>query len=187
MTGNRTLWMAAAGAALVGVALLLPSHPHAHHHAGVVPGHPAAAQSRAPAAPGARATSPVAPAGAAPTPTASMSPAAEPVRPAAEALWKPVATGFARDFATPGAGPSDWLARVRRWTTPYLADQYRQTDPHRIPSATLTSVTPVATGGTIVTFTAVYDTGLTLDCRVELGPTGWKVTAATPATKGAGQ
>lgn len=183
VTGNRGLWAAAAVAAVIGVALLLPSRGH-HPAQGAAGRQPAATQSQAPGVPATQSSSsPAVQGGASPSP--SISPASEPVRPAAEALWGPVATGFARDFADPGSGSDssnvDWLARVGRWITPYLAEQYRQTDPHRIPTATLRSIKAIATGETIVSFVATYDTGLTLDCRVEFGPTGWKVTTATPA------
>jgi hypothetical protein len=182
--GAALLWAAAAAAAVLGGGLLLTQHTSG------VPGRPPlaaqphrAAHSPAPAVPAPKR------AGQSPTPaspTASFSPATEPVTPAAEALWLPVATAFARDFANPGTGHTDWVARVRRWTSGYLAGQYQQTDPHRIPAATLLAVKPVAAGGTSVTFVASYDTGLTLTGRVELGPTGWKVTSAQPATPGPG-
>jgi hypothetical protein len=183
--GNRALWVAAAAAAVTGVVLLLPSR-HSHGPAARPAAEPTHAAQRI--APGA----PVAGSGGRPaatvrsSPSPSISPASEPVAPAAEARWRPVATGFARDFADPGTGQADWLARVRRWTTPYLARQYQQTDPHRIPAATLTTIAPVAAGETIVSFIASYDTGLRLACRIELGPTGWKVTSAAPATAGSG-
>ncbi|MDP9240460.1 MAG: hypothetical protein M3O55_07450 [Actinomycetota bacterium] len=184
MTRNRGLWAAVAAAAAIGVALLLPTHHLAHPQA-PAGRQPAGAPSQVLAAPANGNGSPAAAGSPAPSVSPSIKPASEPARPAAEALWRPVAAGFARDFADPGTGSetdkADWLARVGRWTTPYLIDQYRQTDPHRIPTATLRSIKPIATGETTVSFVAAYDTGLTLDCRVELGPTGWKVTTASPA------
>ena len=94
--------------------------------------------------------------------------------------WQPVAAGFARDFTRLGTGQADWHTRVSRWTSPYLTQQYEKTDPHRIPAASLTRLTTVAVGRTTVDFRASYDTGLTLACRVELGPTGWKLTRVLP-------
>lgn len=185
MTGNRGLWAAAVAAALLGIALLLPRHHLGTPAAAPLPGRTSVpANSPVPGGPAPRPTRSAAPAGAA-SPSASIFPAGEPGGPAADAQWRPVATGFARDFADPGTGHADWLARVRRWTTPYLAAQYQRTDPYRIPAATLTAVKPIAVGATTVSYVASYDNGLTLACRVELGPTGWKVTGAQPPAPGA--
>ncbi len=192
MIGVRALWWAAAGCAAVGLVLLLTSdrsparapwvHAAATGAQRVAPGSPAQpAPGNGPRA-GHRSAGPT---GTSPSP--SISPAGEPPAPVADVRWRPVATGFARDFAHPGSGAADWLARVRRWTSPYLAEQYRHTDPYRIPSGSLVTVEPAAKGDTVVTFVATYDTGLSLTCRVELGPTGWKVTSAAPATRSPGR
>jgi hypothetical protein len=95
--------------------------------------------------------------------------------------WRPVARGFARDFADPGRGLADWRRRVGRWVTDYLAEQYRQTARYRIPVARLTTVTGPTEPGQAVTATATYDTGLILSVQLEVFPEqGWKVTRVTP-------
>lgn len=90
-----------------------------------------------------------------------------------------VANGFARDFTI--AGP-DWHSRVSRWVTPELADAYRTTDPHRVPSAVLTDVQVQALGSSVVDLIATYDTGLRLGIRVEYAFGGWKVSTCQPMT-----
>jgi len=170
---NRGLWIAAASAAVLGITLL------------VGPLLVGEAPSEAPVASTEATTGP--PSLVPSTPLASPPPTALPTqlpsqRPQPPApAWQPVATGFARDFTNPGTGHADWLARVSRWTSDYLASQYARTDPHRIPVATLTGITTITAGETTVDFRASYDTGPALNCRVEIGPTGWKVTRALPA------
>jgi hypothetical protein len=95
--------------------------------------------------------------------------------------WRPVAKGFARDFADPGRSLADWRRRVGRWVTDYLAEQYRQTARYRIPVAELTSLTGPDEPSQAVTAIASYDTGLTLGLQLEVFPEqGWKVTRVTP-------
>lgn len=91
-----------------------------------------------------------------------------------------VANGFAVDFANPGSGQADWLARVSRWTGPYLTQQLGRTDWTRVPAAQLTTLRPVATGLVVVDLVAVYDTGLEVGTRVERTESGWKVTTFQP-------
>jgi hypothetical protein len=96
--------------------------------------------------------------------------------------WRPVAVGFARDFADPGRGVADWRHRVGRWVTDYLADEYRHTAAYRIPVAQLEEVTGPERPGQAITAIATYDTGLTLVLRLEVFPDlGWKVTRVTPS------
>lgn len=95
--------------------------------------------------------------------------------------WRPVARGFARDFADPGRGPADWRQRVGRWVTDYLAKQYRHTARYRIPVARLTGLSGPKRPSQAVSVTATYDTGLVLALQLEVFPeTGWKVTRVTP-------
>jgi hypothetical protein len=99
-----------------------------------------------------------------------------------EQPWRPVAVGFARDFADPGRGVADWRERVGRWVTDYLADQYRDTAAYRIPVARLERVAGPKDSGQAVTAIATYDTGLTLILSLEVFPeAGWKVTRVTPS------
>jgi hypothetical protein len=96
--------------------------------------------------------------------------------------WRPIAVGFARDFADPGGGVADWRERVGRWVTDYLAGQYRDTAAYRIPVARLQRVTGPKQPGQAVTAIATYDTGLTVILRLEVFPeAGWKVTRVTPS------
>jgi hypothetical protein len=95
--------------------------------------------------------------------------------------WRPVARGFAVDFARPGQDLADWRRRVGRWVTDYLAAQYRHTARYRIPIARLTGLTGPDRPSQAVTATATYDTGLTLVLQLEVFPEqGWKVTRVTP-------
>lgn len=95
--------------------------------------------------------------------------------------WRPVATGFARDFADPGRSLADWRRRVGRWVTDYLAEQYEQTARYRIPVANLTALSGPDEPSQAVTAVAMYDTGLTLGLQLEVFPEqGWKVTRVTP-------
>ncbi|HYJ68004.1 MAG TPA: hypothetical protein VEX15_10130 [Nocardioidaceae bacterium] len=101
--------------------------------------------------------------------------------------WRPVAEGFARDFADPGRGVADWRRRVGRWVTDYLAEQYRHTAAYRIPVGRLDAVDGPRRASQAVTATASYRTGLTLILRLEVFPaTGWKVTRVTPVDATAG-
>ena len=96
--------------------------------------------------------------------------------------WRPVAVGFARDFADPGKGVRDWRQRVGRWVSDYLAEQYAHTARYRIPVADLVRVIGPKQAGQAVSVTAVYDTGLALEVQLEVFPiTGWKVVQAMPA------
>ena len=96
--------------------------------------------------------------------------------------WRPVAVGFARDFADPGQSLRDWRHRVGRWVSDHLAEQYEHTARYRIPVAGLERVVGPKQVGQAVTVTAVYDTGLALSLRLEVFPSsGWKVTQAMPA------
>jgi hypothetical protein len=98
--------------------------------------------------------------------------------------WRPVASGFARDFADPGRGLADWRQRVGRWVTDYLAEQYRHTARYRIPVAHLTGVSGPPEPSQAVTATATYDTGLTLSLQLEVFPEkGWKVSRVTPLSQ----
>ena len=95
--------------------------------------------------------------------------------------WRPVAQGFARDFADPGRSLADWRRRVGRWVSDYLAAQYRKTARYRIPVAELVSVTGPRRPSQAVTAVATYDTGLTLGLQLEVFPEeGWKVTRVVP-------
>lgn len=173
MIDNRGLWIAAASAAVLGITLLVG--PHLVDQGGDTDrAHVSAEATARPAA------GPIALPSASTSPVPSPSIASQLPKPPAPA-WQPVATGFARDFTNPGTGHADWLARVSRWTSDYLTSQYKRTDGHRIPVATLTGITAVSTGETTVDFRAAYDTGLTLNCRAELGPTGWRIARAMPA------
>jgi len=184
---TRHLWVAAATAGTIGVVLLgapglaprpAPDRPHPVAHA--TPGVPETAGSGGAAIPQPSSTPSSVPSA---LPSASPSPSAAALPTPTGPPWDPVATGFARDFTRPGAGHPDWLARVSRWTSDYLAGQYQHTDSHRIPVATLHRITPVTISETIVDFLAFYDTGLRLAGRVELGPAGWQVTSAQPAVE----
>lgn len=181
VAGGRWLWVAAAGAAVLGIALLVGPRIFA----GAAPSR--SANSAASSSPAVSTPLPVNRPSAGPSPSAPLVPSDAPAtglpKPPAPS-WQPVAVGFARDFTSPGTGHADWLARVSRWTSDYLAGQYQQTDPHRIPTGALTSLMTVTPGESSVDFLASYDTGLKLACRVELGPTGWKVTRAQPAADG---
>lgn len=110
-------------------------------------------------------------------------PAGEPDAPPAEAeqQWRPVLDGFAADFADPGP---DWVPRISRWTTPYLAETYADVDPREVPIATLVDLQIGATGAYTVDATATYDTGLTIGLRAELSPDGWQITTVEPLTDG---
>lgn len=99
-----------------------------------------------------------------------------------EAPWRPVAVGFARDFADPGTSRRDWRERVGRWVSDYLAEQYEHTAGYRIPVAGLERIIGPKHAGQAVTVVAVYDTGLALSLHLEVFPgTGWRVTQALPA------
>lgn len=177
MIDNRGLWIAAASAAVLGITLLVGPQ---------LVGKPASDQARLPGEATARPTAPTT--AGLPTAGASIPSSPVPSSPVASQSakppappWQPVATAFARDFTNPGTGHADWLARVSRWTSDYLTSQYQRTDEHRIPVASLTGIMTVTAGETTVDFRASYNTGLKLDCRAELGPTGWRVTRAQPA------
>jgi hypothetical protein len=95
--------------------------------------------------------------------------------------WRPIAVGFARDFADPGKGVRDWRQRVGRWVSDHLAEQYEHTARYRIPVADLERVVGPRQTGQAVTVVAVYDTGLALSLHLEVFPAaGWKVTQAMP-------
>ena len=96
--------------------------------------------------------------------------------------WRPIAVGFARDFADPGESLRDWRQRVGRWVSDHLAEQYENTARYRIPVAGLERVIGPKQAGQAVTVTAVYDNGLALSLHLEVFPgAGWKVTQAMPA------
>lgn len=175
MIDIRGLWIAAASAAVLGITLLVGPHLVGSPSSGRAP--EVTTRTGAPAT----TRPPSAPASATPSPVTLPPVASQLPKPPAPP-WQPVATGFARDFTNPGTGHADWLARVTRWTSEYLTSQYQRTDERRIPVASLTSITTVSAGETTVDVLASYSTGLKLICRVELGPTGWKVTRADPDT-----
>lgn len=114
-----------------------------------------------------------------PPPTVAGEPDAPPA--GAEQQWRPVVEGFAADFAAPGP---DWVPRISRWTTPYLAETYADVDPREVPMATLVDLQIGATGAYTVDATATYDTGLTIGLRAELSPDGWQITTVEPLTDG---
>lgn len=73
-----------------------------------------------------------------------------------EQKWRPVAEGFARDHATPGA---DWHERVSRWTAEDLDEALSYTSPINVRAATLSSVDANQVGDIQVTATATYTNG----------------------------
>lgn len=176
MIDIRGLWIAAVSAAVLGITLLVGPHLVGNPSSGRSPDEVTTRPSEP-----ASARTPGAAASATPSPMTLPPVASQLPKPPAPP-WQPVATGFARDFTNPGTGRVDWLARVSRWTSEYLTGQYERTDEHRIPVASLTGITTVSAGETTVDVRATYNTGLKLICRVELGPTGWKVTKADPDT-----
>ncbi|WP_299039962.1 hypothetical protein [uncultured Pseudokineococcus sp.] len=99
-----------------------------------------------------------------------------------EQQWRPVAEGFAADFAAPG---EDWAQRLAAWTTPELAQAYAYTDPNRQPSADLAELEIHEEGPTSVrvlaTYTSVVDGDFAIDLRVLLTLDGWRVSSAAPA------
>lgn len=97
-----------------------------------------------------------------------------------EEQWRTVAVGFATDFATPGPDATDWLARVSRWTTAQLAEQYKLVDHTRIPGGRLTALEADAIGEHVVEFTAHYDSGLVVGGRAVTTGTTWQISAAAP-------
>lgn len=102
--------------------------------------------------------------------------------PAAEQQWRPVLTGFATDFTRRGTGTKDWAKRLSRWTTPQLAQAYAAVDPRRVPTGKLVAVDVADVGAYTLSFTARYDSGLTVQGQAALGPDRWQVTTAQPAT-----
>jgi hypothetical protein len=92
--------------------------------------------------------------------------------------WRPVVTGFAADLTRPGP---DWAPRVTRWTSDYLAAEYRALDPSRAPTATLQAVEVNTAGESLVDVVAVYNTGLHMIIRAEDSVDGWMITRVEPA------
>ena len=132
----------------------------------------AAAPSPAPAAPPAETSRSAGP------PPATSSPAGEePSYAPGQEPWRPVVTGFATDFTQP---TPDWSVRVVRWTSDYLAGEYTQMRPDRVPAAELCVIEVVAAGEGTVDAVAVYDTGFRLIMRAEDSIDGWKITKVEP-------
>lgn len=132
-------------------------------------------------------SAPTAPASTAPAPTAPAPATTERVRTDTgedppEELWRPVAEGFATDFATPG---EDWAQRLTSWTTPELAEAYAYTDPTRQPSADLAELEVTEEGPTSVRVAATYagESDLVVDVLLVLTPDGWRVTSAAPVVR----
>jgi len=100
-----------------------------------------------------------------------------PTYPPEQEPWRPVLTGFATDFAQPAPG---WSARVTRWTSDYLSEQYRQLPLDRVPAAALQDLQVVVAGEAVVDAIAIYDTGLRLAIRAENSAEGWKVAKVEP-------
>ncbi len=106
--------------------------------------------------------------------------AVNPLPPAQPEEWRRVATGFATDFTTPGAGLQDWAGRLSQWVSPALADAYRNTDPTKIDTAKLQSLRTYSSSTDTVDTVATYDTGLKLGIRLQLGQLDWRVTVCEP-------
>lgn len=107
-------------------------------------------------------------------------PAVDPTPTSAPGQWRDTATGFATEFARPGAGPDDWSQRLARWSSPALADSYRTVDPAALVTANLVSITPSSETPTSVDVVARYDTGLATAIRVQAGQLGWRVIDCEP-------
>lgn len=106
--------------------------------------------------------------------------------PADEQQWRPVLTGFARDFTRADGGTAAWARRLSRWTTPQLAAAYQDVDPREIPTGALVDLEPTDVEAFTLTFTARYDTGLVLRGQAAYGPTSWRVTVVEPAQPAGG-
>jgi hypothetical protein len=100
-----------------------------------------------------------------------------PTYPPGQEPWRPVLTGFATDFAQPSP---QWSARVLRWTSEYLSQQYCQLPLDRVPAAALQELEVVVSGEAVVDAIAVYDTGLRLAIRAENSAEGWKIAKVEP-------
>ena len=182
--GVRGPALAAAGLGLVGALMLLTpdsgQRSSAAGEATTTLAQPAPATSPAAAVPSLTGgASPAAPLPADPAPTRS-SPASEeePSYAPGQEPWRPVVTGFATDFTQP---TDDWSARVVRWTSDYLADEYAQMTPDHLQAAELRDLEVVAAGEGMVDALAVYDTGFRLIMRAEDSVDGWKITKVEPA------
>lgn len=88
---------------------------------------------------------------------------------------------FAANFADPGLGQSEWLARLRPDIAPELADQYQLTDIRNVPIATVVTVDgPLGEAPGSAIFHVAYSDGTRTQVELYIDAEGWKVATVVP-------